>query len=238
MPDKQALQDALKATLEAFDAPPQTPTATGRPQRASGGSAGVAVAPARRGPTIAIAVSITVAVAALGAAGWFALRARQPIVRAEAPAARAPRLHAPEGDRTAVTQAFTALRDLQAFSKPDVQFRMYFNRVAFVKADVDRTLQSAKDSDVKTSLREAMALHTLAAAAWRAKTLGEVSKWEALGDDPTVELCPAAKRMVSIDDPPPNMTRPQWRGIELASGVPVLWDCAANRITDVERALK
>lgn len=244
VPDKQALEEALKATLEAFDAGPQTPTAPTRrvPQRGAvvRDSVSVVVAPARRrGRTIAILAGVAVGVIALGAGAWLARRPRPPIARADAPVARqAPRLRAPEGDRAGVTQAVTALRDLQAMSKPDVQFRMYFNRVAFVKADVERSLQTAKDSDVKTSLRDVMALHTLAAAAWRAKTLNEPAKWEALADEPAIELCPAVKRMVLVDDPPPNMTRPQWRGIALASGVPVLWDCASERLTDVERALK
>jgi hypothetical protein len=239
-PDKQALENTLRTTLEAFDAESEMRTAPRRPAPQPGAIVrDISPIPALTRQRVVIGSVVAVVAVILAVGTWYALRGDQSVARVAAPAPPpAPRLRAPENERPAITQAVGALRDLQSFSKPDLQFRMYFNRVAFAKADVDRYLQTAKDSDVKTSLREAMALHNLAAAAWRAKTLNEPAKWEAVGDDPAIELCPPVKRLLTLGEEPPNTTRNQWRGIALAAGVPLLWDCAGERLAEVERALK
>ena len=242
-PDKQALEDALRSTLEAFDAGETrpAPARVARPQVARDApEARVSITPvARSNRPVIVALVAVVAVVGLVLGAWYMLHGSEPVARVEAPPARpAPRFRAPEGDRAGVKQALGVLRDLQAYTKPDLQFRMYFNRVAFARADVERALQSTRDSDAKSALRDVMSLHNLAAAAWRAKTLNEPAKWEAVGDDPAIELCPAARRLLAISDEPPNTTRAQWRGIALAAGVPLLWDCAGERLAEVERGLQ
>jgi hypothetical protein len=95
-----------------------------------------------------------------------------------------------------------------------------------------------KDADVRRALREALALHVLAAGAWRAKMLNERGAWEVVGDDPGADACQPVRRVLAVSDEPPGMTRSQWRGIALSAAIPLLWDCAAERIAEVERALR
>lgn len=242
IPDKQTLEAALRSALEAFDA-------TGDQWRAPGpragarraGLAGLAkpLEPQRRGLTVGWAILIASLLVITTAALWYGIRARSQPVTAVASAPLPPsRPRLPEVERTSVTQAMAALRELQGMSRVDVPYRVYFNRVSFAKADVDRFVQSVKDLDLRSALQGTLAVHVLAATAWRAKTLNERDKWEAIGDDPAVELCPAARRVLSVSDEPPNMSRAQWRGIALAATIPLLWDCTAERMAEIEKSIR
>lgn len=242
IPDKQTLEAALRSALEAFDA-------TGDQGRAPGPRAGTRrarliglakpVEPPRRGLTVGLAILIASLLVITTAALWYGIRARSQPVTAVASAPRPPsRPRLPDVERTSVTQAMAALRELQGMSRVDVPYRVYFNRVSFAKADVDRYVQSVRDLDIRSALQGTLAVHVLAATAWRAKTLNERDKWEVIGDDPAVELCPAARRVLSVSDEPPNMSRAQWRGIALAATIPLLWDCTAERMAEIEKSIR
>jgi hypothetical protein len=94
-----------------------------------------------------------------------------------------------------------------------------------------------KDTATRTAVTEALSLHLLAANAWRAKTLNERERWETIGDDPLAELCAGTKRLLTVSEDPANMSRAHWRGVTLAASVPLLWDCAAERLAALERGL-
>lgn len=236
-PDKQALHSALRATLDALEAERKTPARSAR------GPAGVPYTraePRRRRRRLSVlgAIVIVIALAAAVGAGYALRELGQPPAETGAAAPKAaPRLRPAESERVSVTQAVAALRDVQSVSRADVPYRVYFNRVSFAKGDVDRHVEAIRDTELKTALSETMALHVLAAAAWRAKTLNEREKWEAVGDDPSIEVCAGAKRLLSVSEDPPNMSHSQWRGITLAAGLPLLWDCAGERLAEVERGL-
>ena len=232
-PDTDALHDALRATLDALEAEKKTP---GYSQRGSQGGP----APSRKRRLSVIgAVGIALALAAAVGVGYGLreLGQRPADVSAAMPPRIVVRLKPSESERVSIARAVQALRELQSVSRVDVPYRHYFSRVSFAKGDVERHLAEIRDTELRAALSDTMALHVLAAEAWRAKTLNEKEKWEAVGDDPSVETCAAAKRLVAITDDAPNMSRAQWRGITLAAGVPLLWDCAAERLGEVERGL-
>ena len=224
-PDPLTLQTALRATLDALEAE-KKPGSAGEHAR-------------RRRLSIAGAIGIALALAAAVGVGYGLnhLGQRPADVGAAPPPRIVVRLKPSESERVSIEHAVQALRELQSVSRVDVPYRQYFSRVSFAKGDVDRHLEAIRDTELRSALSDTMALHVLAAAAWRAKTLNEKEKWEAVGEDPSVETCAAAKRILAITDDAPNMSRAQWRGMTLAAGVPLLWDCAAERLSEVERGL-
>jgi hypothetical protein len=237
-PDKHALQDVLRATLSALEDERKTTARAPRGGVPVGALPGRETAPRRRTLSVGAAVAIVLALgAAVGAGYGLSVLGHRAADIGTSSAKAAPRVRVSENERAVVAQTISVLRDLQSVSRVDVPFRIYFNRVAFAKGDVERGVESVKDPEIRAAFNETIALHLLAATAWRAKTLNEREKWEAVGDDPSAELCPALKRMLAVADVPENMSRSQWRGIALAAGVPLLWDCAAARLTDIERGL-
>jgi hypothetical protein len=235
-PDKEALQSALRATLDALQAE-GTPGQRGRGAPGIGGEL-ADTPPPRKGLSITtVLAAIVVLLAAVG--GGYGLRVLgQRQAEIDAAAARAVvHLRIVEHERAAVAEGLTALRALQDMSHVETPYRVYFNKVAFTKTDVERSLQSVKDTATRTAVTEALSLHVLAAAAWRAKTLNERERWETVGDDPLADLCLSTRRLLAVSEDPANMSRAQWRGMTLAAGVPLLWDCAADRLAALERGL-
>jgi hypothetical protein len=243
-PDRRSLEDALRHALDEFDEENRQAAAGQRPlQRQTSavvtpsGPVDPTPAPRRRRLSLAGALVIA-AVLVAGAAGWYLAQSysQAPAVVATTTRPVGPRVS--EADRAAVGQSIAVLRDLLSVSRIDIAHRVYVNRVSFAKADLDRYAPNVQDAELRDALQDALSLHVLAAAAWRAKTLNERGKWEVVGDDPSVELCPAARRLLAVSDEPPNMTRAQWRGVALAAGIPLLWDCALERVADIEKRLK
>jgi hypothetical protein len=231
-PDKQALQSALRSALQSIDTPAGAPAAPG---------AAAAGAAAPRRARLLIAAGLVVAALLLGgAAAWFAADflpdEAAPVVAAVD--TTRPRLRVGDADRAPATQAMNALKGLQSVSRVDVPFRVYFNRVALARSDADRAIQAIRDPEVRAPLFQALALHGLAAAAWKTRTLDERDRWEAVASDPGVELCGPVKRLLAVPDEPAGMARGQWRGMTVAASIPLLWDCAAERLAAVEQALK
>lgn len=240
-PDTGTLKDALRTALDEYD--------TENRQRGGPGvvlrtaipvDLGPAPAPRRSRSRLAVAAALAVVVLLSAGIGvWYTMQRRSAsgAVSAAAPSKPVkPRL--PAEERAPVTQAMSALRELQGVTRVDVPFRVYVNRVAFAKSDVDRYLQSIKDLEARSTIQEVLAIHALAAAAWRAKTINERERWEAVGDDPSVELCPPAKRLLAVGEDPQTMTRSQWRGFALAAAIPILWDCAAERVAEADKSFR
>jgi hypothetical protein len=225
-PDKVQLQDALLATLSALEA-----------ERSVTGEKGKASRPRRKLSVAGALVICLLLLAAVGVGYGLSVLGQRPAEVTATPSRPVARLRVAENERASVTQALSALRDLQSVSRADIPYRQYFSRVSFAKNDVVTALSSVKDLDLKNALGEALTLHVYAAAAWQAKTLNEREKWETIGDDPAAEICPGTKRLLTVSEEPANMSRAQWRGIAIAAGLPLLWDCAAERLADIERGL-
>lgn len=196
------------------------------------------VTPPRPTLTLGRVIAIVAVLLVVGA-GWYTIQARARRQAEEATAAaRASARRIAEADRAPVSDVITILKDLQSVSRVDVPYRVYFNRVSFAKTDIDRHLAAVKDAELKGALVTTLGMHLLAANAWKAKTLNERDKWEAVGDDPVAELCAGTRRVLGISDEPPGLSRSAWRGMAIAAAIPLLWDCASDRVAEVERSLK
>ncbi|HEU5193273.1 MAG TPA: hypothetical protein VFW70_00940 [Methylomirabilota bacterium] len=189
-------------------------------------------------PRTRVAWLILFAVLAFGGAGavYFVgtLDAPPPAPQA---AARAPAAAVPpdQQQRAAFEEIVKSLRTLQAASSPDVSFSVYSSRVTFAKADLDRFMPSTAPGPARAAVREALDIHILAMAAWKARTLEQKDEWEAVGQDPAIELCPAAKRVVDFTTQPESGSRAQARGVAVAGAIPLLWECAAAKIETLAR---
>jgi hypothetical protein len=109
--------------------------------------------------------------------------------------------------------------------------------VIVTKSELDRFMAATAAGPLQNDVRDVFDIHQLAADAWKARTLGHKELWEAVGNDPTIELCPSVKRVVDFPAQPSNVSRAEARGAAVASVIPVLWECAADKIAALERRL-
>jgi hypothetical protein len=136
--------------------------------------------------------------------------------------------------RAALDEIMKSLRQLQAASNPNSSFSVYSSRVTFAKADMDRFIGSTAPGPDRAAVREVLDIHMLAVAAWKARTLEQKDAWEAVGQDPAIDLCPSVKRVVDFSVQKENATA-QARGVAVASAIPLLWDCAGAKIAAIDR---
>jgi hypothetical protein len=247
---EEAVQRALEADARAAEA---AAAAAARPrerpaqprlnldaamQRAVDSQTVVRAAPPRATSRFWFAAVVVVLVIG-GVVFWLGLRALDEEARSQTQAPAPAAVGAPptvsETERTALTEALRALRDVQAVSTSTVSYSVYSGRVAFAKADVNRYLGVAAAPELKAAVRDTMELHVLATAAWRARSLESKDAWEAIGQDPAIDLCPSAKRVVDFADTPAGQSRAHARGVSVAAAIPLLWDCAASRLTGLDR---
>jgi hypothetical protein len=193
------------------------------------------IAGARPAPRTRVAWLILFAIVAFGAAGvlYFAGVPEAP-GPAPAPAAGVPPPPLDQRQRVALHEIVRSLRQLQAASSPTASLSLYSSRVSSAKADVDRFIGSTAAGPERTQVRDIMDVHLLAAAAWKARTVDQTDSWEALGLDPTIEICQSVKRVVEFATPPPNVSRAQARGEAVASAIPLLWECAGAKLAALD----
>jgi hypothetical protein len=176
------------------------------------------------------------AVAALGlsAAIYFGLDTGAPPgpPAAEAPAARP----LDQQQRAALDETLKSLRQLQAASSAGTTLSVYSSRVIFAKSDVERFMGAMPPGPARDRVREVLDIHVLAAAAWRARSLDQKEAWEAVGQDPAADLCPSVKRVVDFAAQPENVSRAQSRGAAVASAIPLLWECAGEKLATLDQA--
>jgi hypothetical protein len=193
---------------------------------------------ARPAPRTRVVWLILFAVVAFGAAGalYFAGGPDAPeLAPVPAPVATAPpAVPLDQRQRAALDEIASSLRQLQAASSTTASLSLYSSRVSFAKSDVDRFIGSTSPGPERTLVRDIMDVHMLAAAAWKARTVDQKDSWEAVGLDPTIEVCPSVKRVVEFATPPPNVSRAQARGEAVASAIPLLWECAAGKLAALD----
>ncbi len=165
---------------------------------------------------------------------------------ASSPAASQPPVAAPEvpqlsaAERQAANDALEALKTLQSVTAADIAFQDYMSRVLNTKTQVEKYLQAGGgDKAIKDRVYDAMTVHLLAAAAWRAKIVNRQSDYESVGTLPAPALCPEIQPLLDLPPPTGISGTPEMnRGANLAASVDRLWSCAANKIADAEQALK
>lgn len=81
-----------------------------------------------------------------------------------------------------------------------------------------------------------MALYILASRAWNAYILKNYA--EGLAEDPAVALCPPVKQAVDAERRDVPEREAEVRDIALAVRVPWLWECASERIAEIEKLLE
>jgi len=247
---ERVMREAL-ASSEAAPVPPRAPASPAAPERTSPGklnldstirtalsqqSALTAAAAARPAPPrtrLAWLIVLALVVCGASAALYFGLRGETatPAV-GEAPPP-APTLD--ERQRAALDEILASLRQLQSASSPGTSLSVYSSRVIFAKSDVARFMASTAPGPVRARVREVLDIHLLAAAAWRARSLDQRETWEAVGQDPAIDLCPSVKRVVDFSVQPSDAERARARGVAVASSIPLLWECAAQKLAALDQ---
>jgi hypothetical protein len=154
-----------------------------------------------------------------------------------APPAPAPPPGLDQRQRAALDEIMKSLRTLQAAATPNASLSLYSSRVTFAKSDVDRFIASTAPGPERAAVREVLAVHLLAVAAWTARTLDQKDNWEAVGQDPAIEICPSVKRVVDFSVQRDGASRAQTRGVAVASAIPLLWECAGAKIAAIDRGV-
>ena len=197
-------------------------------------------APAAAGPPRTRVVALVLfAVLALGIGGAIFLAGEsetpEPAPTVSTPAA-APPLPLDQQQRAALDEIMKALRQLQAASSTTTSLPVYSSRVIFAKTDVDRFIDSTAPGPDRAAVREVIGIHVLAEAAWKARALDQKERWETVGQDAAIDLCPSVKRVVDFATPSEGVSRGQARGAAVAGAIPLLWECAAAKIDAIDRA--
>jgi hypothetical protein len=152
----------------------------------------------------------------------------QPVMPPSGPASIVPAPPAPVPvPGASLADVVGALRALQS----GATLNDYANRVASTRIEIDRLLATAAQP-LRTQARDVLEIYRLAASAWRARAMDDREEWARVGRDPAVELCPAVKRAVDAAGP---ASRAVARGAAVATVLPQLWECAAEKIAALER---
>lgn len=131
----------------------------------------------------------------------------------------------------------TSLRELHTVATSTTSVSVYSTRVTAAQGEAERYLATSAPGATRTRVREVVDLHLLAVSAWRAKSLDQKEAWEAVGLDPSIELCPPLRLMADFATPEATVSRAQTRGTAVASSLPIVWECAQERIAALEQAL-
>jgi len=129
--------------------------------------------------------------------------------------------------------AVIALRRLQAASIPTISLPTYETRVSAAQAMLGRYMEGEAPPDAKRSLRAILDLHLLAITAWRLRAIDTPQAWEPVSRSVALELCESVKNAAYIAERPGQNTA-QARGRAIAASIPLLWECAARRLAQLD----
>jgi hypothetical protein len=131
--------------------------------------------------------------------------------------------------------AVMALRRLQAASIPTTSLPTYASRVNAAQAMVGRYMDGEASADAKRSLRAIIDLHVLAVTAWQMRAIDTPRAWEPVSRSATLELCDSVRNAAYIAERP-GQNSAQARGRAVAASIPLLWECAARRLAQLDAA--
>jgi hypothetical protein len=139
--------------------------------------------------------------------------------------------------RAALEGVVKSLRELHSAATSTTSVSVYSTRVTAAKTEAERFLAASPPGATRTRVRETVDIHLLAVSAWRAKSLDQKDAWEAVGLDPSIDLCPPLRLVADFAVQPESVSRAQTRGAAVASALPLLWECANERIAALEQGL-
>ena len=129
--------------------------------------------------------------------------------------------------------AVMALRRLQAASIPTTSLPSYASRVNVAQGVVGRYVEGEAPMDAKRSLRAILDLHVLAVTAWQLRATDTPLAWESVSRSATLELCDPVRNAAYIAEQQGQNTA-QTRGRAIAASIPLLWECAAKRLAELD----
>jgi hypothetical protein len=144
---------------------------------------------------------------------------------------------ASDPQRAALEGVVKSLRELHSVATSTTSVSVYSTRVTGAKTEAERYLTASAPGANRTRVREAVDIHLLAVSAWRAKSLDQKDAWEAVGLDPSIDLCPPLRLVADFTAQPESVSRAQARGAAVAGALPLLWECANERIAALEQTL-
>ena len=192
---------------------------------------------ARRGSRGRLVWLVLFMIVGLGAAGviFVAGGPDGPLPLGTTSSAPPPRTNDPQ--RAALEGIVKSLRELHAVATSTTSVSVYSTRVTSAKTEAERYLAASAPGASRTRVREALDIHLLAVSAWRAKSLDQREAWEAVGLDPSIDLCPPLRLVADFTAQPESVSRAQARGAAVAGALPLLWECANERIAALEQTL-
>jgi hypothetical protein len=139
--------------------------------------------------------------------------------------------------RAALEGVVKSLRELHSVATSTTSVSVYSTRVMGAKSEAERYLTNSPPGSNRTRVREALDIHLLAVSAWRARSLDQKEAWESVGLDPSIDLCPPLRLVADFAQQTENASRAQTRGAAVAGALPLLWECANERIAALEQTL-
>jgi hypothetical protein len=141
-------------------------------------------------------------------------------------------------------EAMKALKGLRSVAQGGIAYRDYAPRVSDAKIVVDRYLGEGQESPDRAPIRESMEYYVYAASAWNSSV--SRSGYEEIAVNPLMQRCQPLMAELGRSQRDDALlwrsTDPRMRlmtaGILIGSrGVPIIWACAADKITEAEKLL-
>jgi hypothetical protein len=111
----------------------------------------------------------------------------------------------------------------------------YEAHVGVAQTVVGRYLDSDAPPDVQRNVRAILDLHLLAVAAWRLHAVDTPQAWEPVSRSPALDLCAPVKNVAYVAERV-GQNNAQARGRAIAGAIPLLWECASTRLTQLDAA--
>jgi hypothetical protein len=181
-----------------------------------------------------ISVALLVAVIAGGAA-FYVAETFEPDAPVLARSSNTPTDESISSEAPTYGNAVMALRRLQVASVPTTSLPSYASRVNAAQAVVGRYVEGEAPPDARRSLRAILDLHVLAVTAWQLRAIDTPRAWEPVSRSATLELCDPVRNAAYIAERP-GQNSAQTRGRAIAASIPLLWECAANRLAQLDSA--
>jgi hypothetical protein len=181
-----------------------------------------------------LGLALLVVIVAGGSAFYFA-ETLEPDAPVGAPSSLALSDAPAPSEPSSYDNAVIALRRLQAASIATISLPTYETRLSAAQAVLGRYMESEAPADAKRSLGAILDLHLLAVTAWRLRAVDSPQAWESVSRSPALELCESVRNAAYIAERPGQNTA-QARGRAVAASIPLLWECAASRLAQLDSA--